>query len=196
MLRGGSPPRPPGRVPRLDQCSPCSACGTRRTAAGAGGQSDGLPGDPKTVDSFTSHRYLSIPPWARPCFPRLSSTSSPGHCPQFATGMGSCPLSLPRGGECPPRPHSEAAVHRAMALFGLWAAGSPAAGRRGASPAPPGSGPSWSQGAGRLLSRGLPARTPDGAGHPSADRRMFMENLPRAGPGSRSRRLSLRKSPF
>lgn len=104
MLRGDSPPRPPGRVPRLDQCSPCSACGTRRTAAGAGGQSDGLPGDPKTVDSFTSHRYLSIPPWARPCFPRLSSTSSPGHCPQFATGMGSCPLSLPRGGSAPRGP--------------------------------------------------------------------------------------------
>lgn len=106
------------------------------------------------------------------------------------------PSVTPTGRKCPPQPHPEAAVPPAMALFGLRAAGTPAVGGRGALQAPLGSGPSWSQGAGHLLRRGLSARMPDGAGHPSTDRRMSTENLPRAGPGNRSPRLSLRGSPF
>lgn len=52
------------------------------------------------------------------------------------------PSVTPTGRKCPPQPHPEAAVPPAMALFGLWAAGTPAVGGRGALQAPLGSGPS------------------------------------------------------
>lgn len=182
-------------MPLLDQYLACCVCYNHLTAEETevqrlrwlswSSEDSGLIHEPSP--------FIKIAVCQASCLLSLPLTSSPNHCPQFTIGTGGCPLSLPQEGNCPHGPTPKvlltwpwpSLVSRQLECllliergFFMWVRPTPAVvSRWGASQTLLGSGPSWCRGAGHLLSRTLPVRTPAVAGRPSPDHRTLIETL-------------------